>query len=154
MKIIIYMCFTIFIETMVVLNIQTDRQWVNFWYAEIYSLIVTRVRYTQHVFFIDLIFFTLKDMNRRLSTLTLWTMGAGCERKFAKRNFHVRLRATMEQFKNLMEMIICVNKIFRWSTVLNVGQHFLEITCELYWIYAFANSDNFLWRMLRQFAFF
>lgn len=50
-----------------------------------------------------------------------------------------------EEFRSLMEMIICVNRIFRMSQVFNIAQQFIEIFAELYWIYAFAMSADFIW---------
>jgi hypothetical protein len=147
-KFMIYMCLTITIEILVITNIaENDEQWTNFWYAQIYSLMMTRVRHIQHVFFIDAIYFTLQSINEHLRNLTLWTQAVDCDstKKFPQRNFHAKFNAIKYQFKYLMQMIICVNKIFCWSQVFNVGQHFIEITSELYWIYAFAKSSNFLY---------
>lgn len=141
MKFMLYMCFTIGIESLVITSINGwDEQWTNFWYAEIYSLLATRVRHIQHVFFIDVIFFTLQDLNERMKYLILWTTAAGGDKKFCQKHFYIKLSRMKEQFKNLMEMIICVNRIFRWSQVLNFGQHFIELVAEPYWIYAFATG--------------
>jgi hypothetical protein len=145
-KFILYMCFTLAVEASVYANISgQDAQWTDFWYAEIYSLIATRVRHIQHVFFIDVIFFTLQDLNERMKILILWTNAVGCDKRFARKHFYVKFARMKEQFKNLMEMIICVNRVFRWSQVLNFGQHFIEISIDLYWIYAFAIGPNFLY---------
>lgn len=144
MKFMLYMCLTILIEALVITNIiGDDEQWTNFWFSEIYSLIATRVRHIQHVFFIDLIFFTLQNINEHLRNTILWTKAVGCDKTFSQKNFYHRIFTIKEQFKNLMEMIICVNRIFRWSQVLNVGQHFIELSIELYWIYAYAISSHF-----------
>jgi hypothetical protein len=144
-KLILSMCFTVVIELLVITNIHgRDEQWTNFWFAEVYSLIGTRVRHIQHVFFIDLIFFTLQDLNERMKALILWTKAIE-DKKFVKKHFYIKITNMKEQFKNLMEMIICVNRVFRWSQVLNFGQHFLELVAESYWIYAFSIGPEFLY---------
>lgn len=121
-KFILYICFTLMIEITVISTvIDNDEQWANFWFAEIYSLLATRIRHIQHVFFIDVIFFTLQGINRYMNCLNYWTRAVGGDKKFCRKHFYIKMCRMKEQFKNLMEMIICVNKIFRWSQVLNVG---------------------------------
>lgn len=146
LKFISFVVFTIVIEATVIIHISDeDSQWTNFWCAEIFSLVATRVRNLQHVFFIDVLFFTLQDLNGRLKNLNLWTMAISSEKKFARKHFYSKVCVMKNEFKNLMEMIICVNRIFRWSQVFNIAQQFIEIFAELYWIYAFALSDSFIW---------
>lgn len=144
-KIILFVLFTIIIESLVITNITQDKQWTNFWYAEIFSLIMTRIRHIQHIFFIDIIFFTLQDMNCHLRNSILWTKAIG-ESKMSRKFLYTNISKTKEQMKNLMEMLICVNRIFCWSQVINVGQQFVEVTSELYWVYAFGTNSEFLWR--------
>lgn len=144
-KFVVYVLFTVTIEATVITSVTgADEQWERFWYASIYSLIATRIRHIQHVFVIDVIFFTLEGINDYTKCMTFWNMAIGNERKFKRQHFFRKISIFKEQFKNLMEMIIRVNKIFRWSQVLNVGQHFIEITVELYWIYAFTKEETFL----------
>lgn len=141
LKFIIYMSFTFMIESLVITNIMgNDEQWTKFWCAEIYSLISVRIRHIQHVFFIDVIFFTLQGINQYTKNLIFWTKAIGDDKRFCRRHFYIKINKMKEQFKNLMEMIICVNKIFRWSQVLNVAQHFIEIFVELYWVYAYSEK--------------
>jgi hypothetical protein len=147
LKSVIFILFTVGIEITVITCIyDKDSQWTNFWAAEIFSLICTRIRNLQHAFFIDVIFFTLQDLNSRIKNLNLWTLAVN--RKFSDRIFHSKIQKLKNEFKNLMEMIICVNRIFRWSQAFNVGQQFIEIVVELYWIYAFAISPDFIWGKL------
>lgn len=121
-KFILYICFTLMIEITVISTIiDNDEQWANFWFAEIYSLLATRIRHIQHVFFIDVIFFTLQGINQYIKCLNYWTRAVGEDKKFCRKHFFNKMCRMKEQFKNLMEMIICVNKIFRWSQVLNIG---------------------------------
>ncbi|KAL7029951.1 hypothetical protein ACKWTF_006441 [Chironomus riparius] len=121
-KFILYICFTLRIEIAVISTvIDNDEQWANFWFSEIYSLLVTRIRHIQHVFFIDIIFFSLQGINQYMKCLSFWMRGVGGDKKFARKHFYIKMSRMKEQFKNLMEMIICVNKIFRWSQVLNIG---------------------------------
>lgn len=145
-KILIFIIVTISTEILVITNIGSDVQWTNFWYATVFSLMMTRIRHLQHIFFIDVIFFTLEDMNSHLRSSIAWARAAGVDRSFTHKFLCREVLRTKEQFKNLMEMLICVNKIFCWSQVLNVAQHFIEVTSELYWVYAFATGPEFLWR--------
>lgn len=146
LKFLLFIIFTLAIEVTVISVIyDEDEQWRNFWYASIFSLIATRVRNLQQVFFIDVIFFTLEDLNKSMRNLNFWTIAIGCDKKFTQKQFYRRILCMKEEFRNLMEMIICVNRIFRMSQVFNIGQQFIEIFAELYWIYAFAVSPSFIW---------
>lgn len=151
-KSLIFIMFTIGSEITVITFIyDRDSQWTNFWAASIYSLLGTRFRNLQHAFFIDLIFFTLQDLNGRIKNLNMWTLAVN--RDSTNKQFHSRLLKLKNEFKDLMEMIICVNRIFRWSQAFNVGQQFIEIVVELYWIYAFAISPNFIWgKLIKMFS--
>lgn len=151
LKSIIFILFTFGCEITVITCIyhKDDKQWTNFWLAEIFSLIATRFRNLQHSFFIDVIYFTLQDLNSRIKNLNLWTLAVN--RNFSNKKFHSKLLKLKNEFKNLMEMIICVNRIFRWSQAFNFGQQFIEIVVELYWIYAFAISSDFIWGKLIKF---
>lgn len=62
-KMLVFIFFTISIEFLVITNITQDSQWTNFWYAQIFSLLMTRIRHLQQIFFVDIIFHTLVDMN-------------------------------------------------------------------------------------------
>lgn len=146
-RFVIFITFTIAVETTVLTCIiDKDTQWTHFWIAEIFSLLGTRFRNIQHAFFMDVIYFTLQELNFKIKYLNLWTMAVN--RKFCNKKFYSKLLKLKNEFKNLMKMIICVNRIFRWSQAFNVGQQFIEIVVELYWIYAFAESENFIWGKL------
>lgn len=106
---------------------------------------MTRNRHFQHIFFIDVIFFTLEDMNLNLRNSIAWSRAVGEEKSFSKKFLLRKVSQTKEKFKNLMEMLICVNRVVAWSQVFNFGQHFIEVTSELYWVYAFATGPEFLW---------
>lgn len=149
-KLLAAVCFTAILETLVISNIGSDEQWTSFWCLEIFSLLMTRFRTLQHIFFMDVIFFTLEDMNARLRNAIAWTKAVGVEQPFGRKFLYGNVAVMKEQFKHLMEMIICINKIFCWSQVLNIGQSFVEVTSELYWVYAFATGPEFLWRKSKQ----
>lgn len=144
-KVVILVIYTLINESLTITHILSDTQWTNFWYASVFSLCMTRFRHLQHIFFIDIIFFNLKDINRQLRNSVAWTKAVGEEKEISRVFIYQSLKKTKEKFKHLMEMVICVNKIFCWSQAFNFGQHFLEVTSELYWIYAYSFEPNFLW---------
>lgn len=146
LKMIFFVMFSIITEIFVITNIESDKQWTNFWYATVFSLLMTRNRHLQNIFFIDVIFFTLEDMNSHLRTSIAWAKAFGDDKKISQKFLYREVERTMNQFKNLMEMLICVNRIFCWSQVFNIGQHFIEVTSELYWVFVFATGPQFLWR--------
>lgn len=152
-KIVWFIFFTISIEGLLITNITQDIQWTNFWYAEIFSLLLTRIRHLQEIFFVDVIFHSLMDMNSWLRKLILWTKTVGTDKETAREFLYKNVLEIREDFKNLMKMLICVNRIFCWSQVLNIGQHFVEVTSELYWIYAYTRGPLFLWRKIASFLF-
>lgn len=142
-KIVVVASLSFMSEIIVISNIQTDHQWCKFWYLEVYSLLMTKNRHLQHIFFIDVVFFSLQDINSRMKSASAWTKSVGeqnCSHRFIYRN----LSHSKEQLKHLMEMLVCINKLFCWSQALNFGQHFIEITAELYWVYVYATGPDFL----------
>lgn len=150
-KILLFVMFSVATEILVITNVTSDQQWTNFWNAEVFSLLMTRNRHIQHIFFIDVIFFSLEDLNKHLRNTISWSKAVGADKSFSRKFLHRNVSQSKEKFKNLMEMLICVNKIFCWSQVFNIGQHFIEITSELYWVYAFAIGPAFMWRKFKWF---
>lgn len=145
----IYIIFTFVIETLVIININEDVQWSQFWYASVFALSMTRIRHIQHIFFIDVIFFNLLEVNQHMKNAVQWTKGIGNEKPFVYRYLFDNINRRKEQFKNLIEMLISVNKIFRWSQLLNFSQNFIELTSEFYWVYAYAKSPRFYYGLLK-----
>ena len=148
-KISIYICFTIIVESLVIINVNKDDQWTHFWYASIFANSMTRIRHIQHIFFIDVIFFNLLDVNQHMKNGVQWTKGLRNETSLGYRYLFDNIYRRKQQFKNLIEMLICVNRIFRWSQLLNFSQNFIEVTSELYWIYAYAISPKFYYGLLK-----
>lgn len=102
-KFILFILFTLAIEVTVISVIYgQDSQWTNFWCAQIFSLIGTRVWNLQHVFFVDAIFFTLQDLNGRIRNLTFWTVAIGGDKKFTQKHFYAKLSSMKEEYRALM----------------------------------------------------
>jgi hypothetical protein len=146
MKVLVLVVMMVIVEWLVIMNIEKDPQWIKFWYVNVFSSCLCRVRHLQQVVFIDAIFFAVKDVNRHLRTVTTWARVSGEEKKFVRRFLYRRVERSEKQLKSLMVMAICVNKTFCWSQVFNFGQNFLDVTSCLYWIYDFAAGPEFLWR--------
>ena len=140
-KLFLPVLFSVLMELIVINSIGEDQQWTVFWYIQIYGLMITRIRFLQHIFFIDIIFYSLEDMNSRLQTFDKQTNAVGTDKK---EECHKYLAEIKEEFKVLMKMTININKIFCWSQALNVGQIFLEATCDFFWIYVFTAGPSFL----------
>ena len=145
LKVFLFVILTIVSEVIVIRNIELDQQWTNFWFASIFSLCLCRFRHLQQVLFVDIIFFSLKDLNCSLRAITLWSKALGDEKAFVKSFMYKNMKISEKKLKSLMEMVICVNKIFCWSQVFNFGQNFLEISACLFWIYDSASGPDFLW---------
>lgn len=150
-KSILFWSLTIAIEAAVITNISSDAQWTLFWYYEIFSLLMTRLRHFQQLFFVEIIFVHLQEFNKKLLRLILWTKCLEHQsNNLPSRFFRRKFSKLKFSYQCLMTMIICVNKVFCWSQVLNFGQQFIEVTVELYWIYVYSLNDDeeFLWRKL------
>lgn len=145
LKMFIPFLFAMSTEIVIISNIGEDQQWTIFWFLQIYSLMVTRIRFLQHIFFIDIIFYSLEDLNCHLRSTAAWTRAIGADKNFARNFFYKNVSQSQENFKSLMKMLIKVNKAFGWSQALNVGQLFIEATCDFFWIYVFAIGPTFLW---------
>lgn len=148
-KSVLFCIFVIAIEAAVITNISSDTQWTTYWYHQIFSLFMTRLRHFQQIFFIEIIFNYLQECNRILSSLLLWTRSLENSELLAKKHFQTKIRELKHAYRHLMTMIICINRVFCWSQVLNFGQIFIEVTCEFYWVYVFSmTTEDFLWRKL------
>jgi hypothetical protein len=151
LKSIFLLVFTFSVELSVILNISSDTQWTIFWFVEIFSLLCSRLRHFQEIFFVEIIFSHLRALNKNLFQLILWTKSLENE-NLASKHFTKKLKSLRNSYSHLMTMIIYVNKIFCWSQVLNFCQNFIEITSNLYWLYVFAcKTKEFLWRKFLNF---
>ncbi len=136
LKLVIYLTFTFIIECAVLCNIYgVDEQWTYFWEANIFSLMATRMKNIQHTFFIDIIYFYVRDLNLNLRNL---------KNSSSTEDIKIKIVKIKSDFKILIKMLMIVNKIFAWSQAMNIGQQFIEIVSEFYWIYAYARSDYFV----------
>lgn len=139
---IIYWIFTFSTEIFVRVDIEgKDSQWERFWYAGIISLLMTRMRHMQQLFYVELVLHLLRNINMHLKNCTEWSKALQPEMHMSYNFVYKSMKCKKDQFKLLVEMIICINRIFCWSQLVNFGQNFLEITSELYWVYAFMTRE-------------
>ena len=141
-KFLIYWIFTISMEIFVRININgVDEQWERFWYITITGLFMTRMRHLQQLFFVDLVLDMLRSINQHLKNCTLWATALNQNNKSTYDFIYKSVKCKKDQFKLLVEIIICINRIFCWSQLAIFGQNFLEVTSELYWVYAFMTRE-------------
>lgn len=76
-----------------------------------------------------------------LKNCTEWSKPLQQDMKMSYNFVYRSVKCKKDQFKLLVEMIIGINRIFCWSQLVNFGQNFLEITSELYWVYAFMTRE-------------
>jgi hypothetical protein len=146
-KFSIYLIFTLVVEISVITNIGDDEQWTKYWFSNILSLMVTRIRHLQQILFVDILYYSVLDFNTKLENTVQWAILIGEDKNFTKNFIQRNLRIKKEQFRLLMMMLIRINRIFGWSQLFNLGQNLIEITAELYWLYR-AIFNNFQWRKL------
>lgn len=146
-KFTIFLICTIIVELTVITNISEDDQWQSYWCINIFSLMVTRLKHLQHILFIDLMYFSVRDHNRRLESCIEWSKIVGQDKIISKDFLYRGLKVRKNHFRKLIDILICINTLFAWSQLTNMAQNFIEITAELYWIYNSTQEDtNFLWR--------
>lgn len=148
MKILFPVIFSIVIEIVIITHITDDRKWTKFVFLQAFSLFVTRVRFLQQVFFVDVIFYSLESLNFHLKS---FIAAAVVDKNLPVDFLYKNIKKTKEDFVVLMKLLICVNKIFCWSQALNIGQLFVEAISDIFWIYVHTRRPSFGWGL--QFTF-
>lgn len=129
-KCIIYQLFSILIEIFIVSKFLNRIFMVKYWYATTISLMVTRIRLCQEIFYIDMITMGYTVLNIRLEQLLLLLRSNNVE-NVVDGKFKVLAKA----YILLYEILNNFKKICGVSQLANLTLNFMQITGDLFWLY-------------------
>lgn len=127
-KFFLNLTVVLLLETIVISTIQEDVLWTNLWYLSIVSLTITRLRHLHLMLHVDTICFRLKVLRVELAKIV-------AKEQKAIKSFE-RLCLMKDAYNTLYECCSHVNFSFGFSQLFNLMQNFLQLTCDLYWIYS------------------
>lgn len=141
-KFISYQVVTWIVEIYIISTVQDDIQWLEFWFATIYSLMMTRSRHFQHSMYIDLITARFKAIKHELNTMVQLSKKGSIDETHNKRMLQ-KLKLMRSAYNTLYEMNGHLNKSIGLSQLFNFMQNFIQLTSDLYWIYSVLYKNTF-----------
>lgn len=113
-------------EIVIIASVQDDPLWTNLWYLSIISLTIGRLRHLHLMLHVDTITFRLKIIRKELQQIVVSKDRA---------SFH-KLCVMKGSYNTLYECCSHINFSFGFSQLCNFMQNFIQLTCDLYWIYS------------------
>lgn len=124
-----------YVELTVLTDFVNSRQWLNYWAAGVIPISICRMRNMQTVLYLDYLKFNMKLLVRELQQInSRATRNSGgnmdSEELFRK------LKFLKKSYAKLWMMSMEINSVFGLSQAFNFVQHFISVTCSLYWFYS------------------
>lgn len=144
LKLFCYLSYMITAELFTIISVtDNDIQWERFWYANISSLVVSRIRHMQHIFFTDLVTSRFEILNDLLFNLSKHDSDLAFKYRPRKNGELLKKLTVLKKCHNLIwRLTIHMNALFCWSQLANLAQNFLEIISELYWVFYFMQRST------------
>lgn len=150
-KFFINILFVLLVEIIIIANVQDDPLWTNLWYLGITSLTITRLRHLHLMLHVDTISFRLKVIRKELQRIVSTSQGdvqfKGSNSKIDKSAFH-KLCLMKNAYNTLYECSSHVNFSFGFSQLFNLMQNFVQLTCDLYWIYSILYRNDLTYMLV------
>lgn len=142
----------IVVEIIIISNIKDDSVWSNLWYLSFISLTITRLRHLHLMLHVDTISFRLKLIRKELEGVVTNSQLIHANSKAEpkdKRAFH-KLCVMKNVYNSLYECVSHINFSFGFSELCNLMQNFIQLTCDLYWIYSilYRNDLNYIFVLI------
>jgi hypothetical protein len=141
------LCFVISwaVEVKIIVGSLNNVQWTKIWFVTIISLMITRSRHLQHTFYIDNLAYRTKVIKKHLKQIVQKSM----VQDYFQSAHHMdqvfgELKLTKNIYNNLWETAELINRSFGYSQLMNLMQNFIQLTCDLYWIYSVLYKNNFI----------
>lgn len=140
-KFITYLLFASAIELIIIVRVQSDRQWCYYWYISIVPLMVGRLRHMQYAFLADILRVRLSLLRKEIQQLeriatpkirTTKPADQAANEKCLLRN----IRLVKNIYSNLYEMSVHLSSSCGVSQLINLMQNFIQVTSDLFWIYS------------------
>ncbi len=119
-------------EIYIICSIKNNREWLNHWYASLFSFAATR---SEHFYFT----LTVDSMKHELNLINLELQNIRNGHKFSQLKIfkgdsrHRRIVTLKKCYNTLWEISFIVEKRFGWSQFFNITSNFLCLTVNLYW---------------------
>jgi 7tm Chemosensory receptor len=133
------------VEIKIIVGCQNDIQWTKVWYLTIFSLMVTRSRHMQHTYYIDNLAYRTKVIKKQLKKIVVCSKSKDFFDN--ERNMEAvigQLKLIKNIYNTLYETSELVVRSFGYSQLMNFLQNFVQLTCDLYWIYSVLYKNNFV----------
>uniref|UniRef100_A0A240SYM3 Gustatory receptor n=1 Tax=Phlebotomus papatasi TaxID=29031 RepID=A0A240SYM3_PHLPP len=143
-KFLIYLTATLIIELSIIATIQFDITWTRNWIATFLSLLISRMRHLHLTMFVDLIRSRLHIVRKELKQMVVITKNNHFVLKdeLTTKRIESRLVQMKKIYGVLWECHGDVNSCFGWSELAALMQNFIQLTCDLYWIYSVLNRNE------------
>uniref|UniRef100_A0A240SXW4 Gustatory receptor n=1 Tax=Lutzomyia longipalpis TaxID=7200 RepID=A0A240SXW4_LUTLO len=143
-KFLIYTTLTLTIELTILATIHFDANWTRNVAITFISLLVSRMRHLHLTMFVDLIRSRLHIVRKELKQMVVITKNNHFVLKdeLATKRIETRLVQMKKIYSVLWECHGDVNSSFGWSELAALMQNFIQLTCDLYWIYSVLNRNE------------
>ncbi|GAB0099345.1 Gustatory receptor [Sergentomyia squamirostris] len=143
-KFTIYLTVTVVIELSIIGTIQYDENWTRNWTISCVSLLISRMRHLHLTMYVDLIRSRLHIVRKELKQMVVITKNNHFVLKdeLTTKRIETRLVQMKKIYGVLWECHGDVNSSFGWSELAALMQNFIQLTCDLYWIYSVLNRNE------------
>lgn len=144
-KIITYIIMTFILELSIIINIANDRNWTFMWSVCILPLTVSRLKHLQYMLYVDVLTCRFRVIKNELKAIAAFT-GIENDQMLANDAFYdgiyCKISGIKKVYNTLWESSQLINKSFGISQIANFLQNFVQMTCDLYVMYAFLNLND------------
>ena len=130
----------VLVEVVIISCIQSEGVWSTMWYLTIVSLTVSRLRHLQLMLYVDTITFRLVVMRKELEEIVAKSQAEPLK---GIKEDHLHTMCLMKNaYNTLYECCSHVNFSFGFSELFNLMQNFIQLTCDLYWVYSILYRND------------
>lgn len=138
-KFVSVMIFFIGSELTVFLLIGEKKQWKNFWACNFIPMMIGRIKHLHYIYLVNLIELNLSVIRWRLDQLI---NVSSIQNTVPKNYMYKKLKRVREDFSRIWNVVLYMNNGYGIPLLTNFLQNFIQITCDLFWIYMQINSNE------------
>lgn len=126
-----------YVELTILFDFVTSPQWLNYWVVGVIPISICRMRNMQMVLYLDYLKLNMKLLVRELQHINFRStrISGG---KMDSEDLLRKLKFLKNSYGKLWMMSMEINGVFGLSQAFNFVQHFVSVTCSLYWFYSHA----------------
>lgn len=141
-KFFCYLVFACAVEIAIIVRVQTDHPWFVYWCICIVPLMMGRIRHLQHALFVNVLSVRFKLIRKEIEYL----IKISSNKKYHGIDDNLlisKLRIIKCIYSNLYEMSNHLSASFGVSQLVNLMQNFVQLTSDLFSIYAVLYGSHF-----------